>query len=137
MGLNTDACLCGPVTVWHFLWESPEGDAVYHASVYDAALWERVQADEEHPSRRAVLGMGRHVEETLREAVHWQIRFMRLRGTPEQSLQTRPTRESFGGYTVERRGDGADGGRMTVDGIEVCPMTLSVLRTGGVMRAWV
>ena len=86
---------------------------------------------------RAVLGMGRHAEETLREAVHWQIRFMRLRGTPEQSLQTRPTRESFGGYTVERRGDGADGGRMTVDGIEVCPMTLSVLRTGGVMRAWV
>ncbi len=86
---------------------------------------------------RAALGAGRHVEETLREAVHWQIRFMRLRGTPEQSLQTRPTRESFGGYTVERRGDGADGGRMTVDGIEVCPMTLSVLRTGGVMRAWV
>lgn len=86
---------------------------------------------------RAVLGMGRHVEGTLREAVHWQIRFMRLRGTPEQSLQTRPIRESFGGYTVERRGDGADGGRMTVDGIEVCPMTLSVLRTGGVMRAWV
>ena len=85
---------------------------------------------------RAVLGAGRHAEETLREAVHWQIRFMRLRGTPEQSLQTRPTRESFGGYTVERR-DGADGGRMTVDGIEVCPMTLSVLRTGGVMRAWV
>ena len=58
MGLNTDACLCGPVTVWHFLWESPEGDAVYHASVYDAALWERVQADEEHPSRRAVHRMG-------------------------------------------------------------------------------
>lgn len=91
---------------------------------------------------RAVLGMASDhhtgVLQTLREAVHWQIRFMRLRGTPEQSLQSLPSKESFGGYTVERRGEDRDGGgRVTVDGMEVCPMTLSVLRTGGVMRIWV
>ena len=56
--MKPDASLCGPVTVWHFLWETPDGDAVYHARVYDAAVWERVQADEEHPTRREVHRMG-------------------------------------------------------------------------------
>lgn len=83
---------------------------------------------------RAAYGAAGCVRDTLREAVHWQIRFMRLQGDAEQFLRTLPEKESFGGYTVER--GGKDGASVTVNGIVLCPMTLSVLRTGGVISSW-
>lgn len=58
MALNTDSALCVPVTVWHFLAEGAAGDAVYHAALYEAAVWKRTQADETHPARREKRELG-------------------------------------------------------------------------------
>ena len=43
--MNHSGDICEPVTVWHFLAEDDDGNAVYHTALYDAAvvLAERVQ----------------------------------------------------------------------------------------------
>ena len=72
----------------------------------------------------------------VREAVHWQIRFMRQRGSLEACFDTLPIKESFGGYSIER--SAAEGGeRIRLFGLEVSPMMISVLRVGGVISLWI
>ncbi len=70
----------------------------------------------------------------VREAVHWQIWFMRQKGSVKACFAGEPTRETFGGYTVERDTAGAP---LRLFGMEVCPMMLSVLRCGGVLSCWI
>ena len=71
---------------------------------------------------------------SVREAVHWQIWFMRRRGNVSACFDALPRKEAFGEYSIERS---ADGGHMTLFGMEVCPMMLSVLRVGGVISLWI
>lgn len=68
----------------------------------------------------------------VREAVHWQIWFMRQRGSVAACFDERPLRESFGGYSIERSAGGQEE-KITLFGCEVCPMMISVLRVGGVI----
>lgn len=72
----------------------------------------------------------------VQEAVHWQIWFIRQRGSVAACMDERPIRESFGGYSVERAAAGDDG-HLRLFGMEVCPMTVSVLRRGGVISLWI
>lgn len=71
----------------------------------------------------------------VREAVHWQIWFMRQRGGLSACFDDRPIRESFGGYSIERSANG-QGKPLSLFGYEVCPMMISVLRVGGVISLW-
>lgn len=72
----------------------------------------------------------------VREAVHWQIWFMRQRGSLEACFDTLPLKESFGGYSIERSASD-DGEKIRLFGLEVCPMMISVLRVGGVISLWI
>lgn len=71
----------------------------------------------------------------VREAVHWQIWFMRQRGSVAACFDDKPLRESFGGYSIARSARGQDG-KITLFGCEVCPMMISVLRVEGVISLW-
>ena len=71
----------------------------------------------------------------VREAVHWQIWFMRQRGSLSACFDERPLKESFGGYSIERSASDKDE-KISLFGMEVCPMMISVLRVGGVMSLW-
>lgn len=71
----------------------------------------------------------------VREAVHWQIWFMRQKGALSACFDERPIRESFGGYSIERSAKGKDE-KLSLFGCEVCPMMISVLRVGGVISLW-
>lgn len=70
----------------------------------------------------------------VREAVHWQIWFMRRKGSIEACFSAAPRKESFADYSVER--DKNDG-TVRLFGMEVCPMMLQILKTGGVITSWV
>lgn len=70
----------------------------------------------------------------VREAVHWQIRHMREKGSVEACFSGTVTRESFAGYTVARQ---ANGGIPRLFGMELSPVALSILRAGGVLSYWV
>ena len=72
----------------------------------------------------------------VQEAVHWQIRFMRQRGSLDACFDTLPLKESFGGYSIERSAAGEDE-KIWLFGMEVCPMMISVLRVGGVISLWI
>ena len=72
----------------------------------------------------------------VREAVHWQIWFMRQRGSLEACFDTLPIKESFGGYSIERSASG-EGEKIRLFGLEVSPMMISVLRVGGVISLWI
>ncbi|MBE6657122.1 MAG: hypothetical protein E7604_01630 [Ruminococcaceae bacterium] len=72
----------------------------------------------------------------VREAVHWQIWFMRQRGSLGACFDTLPQKESFGGYSIERSAAG-DGEKIRLFGLEVSPMMISVLRVGGVISLWI
>lgn len=72
----------------------------------------------------------------VQEAVHWQIWFMRQKGSLGACFDERPLKERFGGYSIERRAQGKDEG-ISLFGCEVCPMMISVLRVGGVISLWV
>ena len=69
----------------------------------------------------------------VREAVHWQIWFMRQKGSLAACFQRKPHKERFAEYTVELD---RDSGNRIVCGIELCPMTLSMLRGGGIVSDW-
>ncbi len=73
-------------------------------------------------------------ERCVREAVHWQIWYMRQKGSVAACFGDTVTRESFAGYTVERS-QAQD--RYRLFGMEVSPMLISVLRCGGVLSCWV
>ena len=73
---------------------------------------------------------------TVQEAVHWQIWFMRQKGSVSACFDDRPIKESFGGYSIERSAAGLDD-KLSLFGCEVCPMMISVLRVGGVISLWV
>ncbi len=70
----------------------------------------------------------------VRQAVHWQIRYMREKGSLAACFASEPVRESFAGYTVERRRE--DGG-LRVFGMPVCPAALQLLRVGGIVSYWI
>lgn len=72
----------------------------------------------------------------VREAVHWQIRFMRQRGSLQACFDPPPLKESFGGYSIERSVSD-EGERIRLFGLEVSPMMISVLRMGGVISLWI
>lgn len=71
----------------------------------------------------------------VREAVHWQIWFMRQRGSLASCFDPLPHKEQFGGYSIERSAQGKDE-TVKLFGCEVCPMMISVLRVGGVISLW-
>ena len=71
----------------------------------------------------------------IREAVHWQIHHMRGRGSVEACFAGTPVRESFGGYTVERAASAP--GQLRLFGMEVSPVTVQILRAGGMMCSWI
>ena len=73
---------------------------------------------------------------TVREAVHWQIWFMRQKPSLQACFDELPLKESFGGYSIERSAAGKDD-NLKLFGMEVCPMMISVLRVGGVISLWV
>ncbi len=70
----------------------------------------------------------------VREAVHWQIWFIRQRGSVQACFSAAPKKESFAGYTIER---GEDDGKIRLFGMEVCPMMLQILKCGGVISTWI
>ena len=72
----------------------------------------------------------------VREAVHWQIWYMRQHGSPQACFDALPLKESFGGYSIERSAT-AEGEKIRLFGMEVCPMMISVLRMGGVISLWI
>ena len=72
----------------------------------------------------------------VREAVHWQIWFMRRRGSLQACFDPLPHKESFGGYSIERSVS-EEGERIRLFGLEVSPMMISVLRMGGVISLWI
>ena len=73
----------------------------------------------------------------VQEAVHWQIWFMRGRsGGAQACFDGLPAKESFAGYSIERRAD-RDGTHLMLAGMEICPMMVSVLRQGGMLSCWV
>ena len=67
--------------------------------------------------------------------MHWQIWFMRQRGSLSACFDALPLKESFGGYSIERSASGAEE-HIRLFGLEVSPMMISVLRVGGVISLW-
>ena len=70
----------------------------------------------------------------VREAVHWQIWFMRQKGSVQACFSDKPIKESFADYSVQRSTD--TDGKLRLFGMEVCPMVLQLLRAGGVTSNW-
>jgi hypothetical protein len=79
---------------------------------------------------RFVDGNDHHVK----DAVSWQIWFMRQKGSLSACFEKKPLRESFADYAIERSGEG---GIVRLLGVELCPMTLQLLRAGGVVTTWI
>ena len=72
----------------------------------------------------------------VQEAAHWQIWFMRQRGSVKACMESLPKKERFAEYSIERASS-EDRGGVTLFGMEVGPMMLSVLRVGGVISLWI
>ena len=68
----------------------------------------------------------------VREAVHWQIWFMRQKGSLAACFSAPPKKESFADYSVERSDDGG----IRLFGLAVCPMTVQILITAGIISNW-
>lgn len=111
-----------------------ESYCVDHGDVPDAATFDRYNRI---ASCMVDFLCGRGVDAEnyyVREAVHWQIWFMRQRGSIQACFSGEPIRETFGGYTVERRDDD---GKLRLFGMEVSPIMMQLLRCGGLLSMWV
>ena len=107
-----------------------------HADAIDAAAFDRynriASCMVDFLAGRSVDGDSFYV----REAVHWQIWFMRQKGSVQACFTVPPKKEAFAEYSVERA-ETAEDGTVRLFGMEVCPMLLQLLRLGGVMSYWI
>lgn len=70
----------------------------------------------------------------VKDAVLWQIWFMRQKGSLAACFEKKPLKESFADYAIERQREGKT---VRLFGVELCPVMVELLRVGGVITTWI